>query len=193
LIQSAKPASLHTQTTKECQGKRSLNGIMAIISKIWRQSALELDLSLRCLVLDAVPDARARTGVRPRTPKALVRASVVPARTYKASPGAPRLTPCSPSPARHPSLAPASSLPPAIATRASATVASPLRSLPSRAATRLASPIACEASQALGPGRTSPENRDRPRRTLAAPCARRPSNPVSRSSIPRTHTFLNPW
>jgi hypothetical protein len=28
---------------------------MAIISKIWSQSALEHDLSLRCLVLDAVP------------------------------------------------------------------------------------------------------------------------------------------
>jgi hypothetical protein len=41
--------------TKECQGNRSLNGIMAIIVKIWSQSALELDLSLRCLVLDAVP------------------------------------------------------------------------------------------------------------------------------------------
>jgi hypothetical protein len=35
--------------------KRSLNGIMAIIAKIWSQSALELDHSLRCLVLDAVP------------------------------------------------------------------------------------------------------------------------------------------
>jgi hypothetical protein len=48
---------------------------MATISKIWSQSALELDLSLRCLVLDAVPDARARTGTRQRTPRALVRAS----------------------------------------------------------------------------------------------------------------------
>jgi hypothetical protein len=55
LIQLAKPISLHTQTTKECQGKRSLNGIMAIMSKIWSQSALEHDLSLRCLVVDAVP------------------------------------------------------------------------------------------------------------------------------------------
>jgi hypothetical protein len=108
---------------------------MAIISKIWSQSVLELDLSLRCLVLDAVPGARARTGVRPRTPRALVRASpsAVPARAYKASPGVPHPTPCLPSPARRPSLAPASSLPPAIATRASATMARPLRSLPSRA------------------------------------------------------------
>jgi hypothetical protein len=108
---------------------------MAIISKIWSQSALELDLSLRSLVLDVVPGARARTGIRPRTPRALVRASpsAVPARAYKASPGVPYLTPCSPSPARRPSLALASSLPPAIATRASATMASPLRSLPSRA------------------------------------------------------------
>jgi hypothetical protein len=59
--------------------------------------------------------------------------SDVPARAFKAFQGAPHLTPCSPSPARHPSLAPASSLPPAIATRASATVASPLQLLPSRA------------------------------------------------------------
>jgi hypothetical protein len=68
-------------------------------------------------------------------PRALVRAPplAVLARSYKASPCTPYLTPCSPSPARRPSLAPASSLPPAIATRASATVASPLRSLPSRA------------------------------------------------------------
>jgi hypothetical protein len=111
LIQSAKPASLHTQATKGCQRKRSLNGIMAIILKIWSKSALELDLSLRCLVLDAVPSARARTGVRPRTPRALVRASplAVLARAYKASPDAPHLTPCSPSPARRPSLALASS------------------------------------------------------------------------------------
>jgi hypothetical protein len=57
----------------------------------------------------------------------------VPACAYKASPGAPHLSPCSPSPARRPSLALASSLPPAIATRASATVASPLHLLPSHA------------------------------------------------------------
>jgi hypothetical protein len=108
---------------------------MAIISKIWSQSVLELDLSLRCLVLDTVPGARARTSVCPRMPRALVRAppSAVLARAYKAFPGAPHLTPCSPSPAKRPSLAPASPLPPAIATRASAIVASPLWSLPSRA------------------------------------------------------------
>jgi hypothetical protein len=34
--------------------------------------------------------------------------------------------------------------------------------------TRLASPVAREAFQVLGPGRTSPETRDRPRRTLVA-------------------------
>jgi hypothetical protein len=59
--------------------------------------------------------------------------SAMPARAYKASPGVPHLTPCSPSPVRCPSLAPASSFPPAIATRASATVASPLWLLPSHA------------------------------------------------------------
>jgi hypothetical protein len=142
---------------------------MAIISKIWGQSALELDLSLRCLVLDDVPDARARWR-SPRTPRALVRAppSAVLARAYKASSGAPHFTPCSPSPARRPSLAPASSFPPAIAARASATVASPLQSPQVAPALRLASPLACEAFQVLGPGRTSPEGEDRPHQTSAA-------------------------
>jgi hypothetical protein len=87
LIQSAKPASPHTQTTKEPERKRSLNGIMAIISKIWGQYALELDLSLRCLVLDAVPDARAPTGVRRACPKRL---------------SEPRPRPCSPAPIKPP-------------------------------------------------------------------------------------------
>jgi hypothetical protein len=59
--------------------------------------------------------------------------SVVLACAYKASSGAPHFTSRSPSPARRPSLAPASSFPPTIAARASATVASPLQSLPSRA------------------------------------------------------------
>jgi hypothetical protein len=59
--------------------------------------------------------------------------SVVPARAVKAFLGAPHLTLCSPSLARRPSLASASSLPPAIATQASATVASPLQLLPSHA------------------------------------------------------------
>ena len=56
--------------------------------------------------------------------------SAVPARAYKASPGAPHFTPRSPSPANHPSSAPVSSFPPAIAARASAVVASPLQSPP---------------------------------------------------------------
>jgi hypothetical protein len=59
--------------------------------------------------------------------------SVVPARAYKASPGAPHFTPRSLSPASHPSLASASSFPPATAARASATVASPLQPPPSQA------------------------------------------------------------
>jgi hypothetical protein len=170
LIQSAKPTSLHTQTKKECQGKRSLNGIMAIISKIWSQSALELDLSLRCLVLDAVPGARARSGVRLCMSRAIVRASPLSmlARAYKSFPGVPHLNLCSPSPARRPSLAPASSFPPAIATRASATVPAHPGHFQAAPAARLASPRACEASQALGLDRTSPENQDRPRRSSAA-------------------------
>jgi hypothetical protein len=54
-LQSTKPINLHIETTKECQVKRSLNGITAIIAKIWSQSTLELDHSLRSLVLDVVP------------------------------------------------------------------------------------------------------------------------------------------
>jgi hypothetical protein len=59
--------------------------------------------------------------------------SAVPARAYKASPGAPHFAPHSPSPASPLSLAPASSIPPAIAARASAIVASPLQPPSSRA------------------------------------------------------------
>jgi hypothetical protein len=72
---------------------------MAIISKIWSQSALEHDLYLRCLMLDAVLDARARTGARPRTPRALVRAPPqlrLPA-PLKPPSGAPHLTRAHPS------------------------------------------------------------------------------------------------
>jgi hypothetical protein len=78
--------------------------------------------------------------------------SAVLARAYKASPGAPHFTPRSPSPASHPSLAPASSFPPATTARASATVASPLQPPPSRASTSASSASGREAFQALGPG-----------------------------------------
>jgi hypothetical protein len=94
--------------------------------------------------------------------------SAVPARAYKASPGAPHFTPRSPSPASHPSLAPASSFPPAIAARASATVASPLQPSPSRASASASLASGHEAFQALGPGRTSPEARDRLHQTSVA-------------------------
>jgi hypothetical protein len=170
---------------------------MAIISKIWSQSALELDLSLRCLVLDVVPGARARTGVRPRTPRTLVRASpsVVPARAYKASPGAPHLTPCSPSPARRPSLASASSLPPAIATRASATVASPPRSLPSNASRSVSF---ANSSWSFPSSRTWQNFTGEPR--SSSPDFSRPHTRVDRAIqwvvlqfLTHTHTFLDPW
>jgi hypothetical protein len=143
---------------------------MAIISKILSQSALEHDLSLCCLVLDAVPDAKARTGARPRTPRVLVRASsrsCSPA-PLKPPPGAPHLTLCSPSLARHPSLAPTSFPPLAITARASATAASSLQPRPSCACPLLASPVARGAFQALGPDRTSPKTRDHLRRTSVA-------------------------
>jgi hypothetical protein len=94
--------------------------------------------------------------------------SAVPARAYKASPDAPHFTPRSPSPANHPSLAPTSSFPPAIAARASAAVASPLQPPQVTPVLRLAPPVARKAFQALGPGRTSPEAQDRLHRTSVA-------------------------
>jgi hypothetical protein len=69
--------------------------------------------------------------------------SAVPARAYKASPGAPHFAPHSSSPAGHFPLAPASLIPPAIVARASATVASPLQPPSSRAS--------ASASSASGP------------------------------------------
>jgi hypothetical protein len=91
--------------------------------------------------------------------------SSVPARAYKASPGAPHLTPCSPSPARRPSLTlfrpplPPEPRPPWPAHPSC---------FQAVLATRLASPLACEAFPALGLGGTSPESQDRPRRTSVA-------------------------
>jgi hypothetical protein len=92
-------------------------------------------------------------------------AARAPRRAYKASPGAPHFTPRSPSPASPLSLAPASSFPPTIAARASATMASPLQPPQVEPVHRLAPLVAHEAFQALGPGRTSPEARDQPHRT----------------------------
>jgi hypothetical protein len=127
LIQSAKSISLHTQTTKECQGKRSLNGIMAIISKIWSQSALELDLSLCCLVLDAVPRRQSAHWRSPAHNPSTCQShpSAVLARAFETTLG--RASPHSAlnlAGQTPPPLAPASSAPPARATQVSATVAS---------------------------------------------------------------------
>jgi hypothetical protein len=60
-------------------------------------------------------------------------------------------------------------------------------------AARLASQIARKAFQAFGPDRTSPETRDRLRRTSVARGSARPSNPMSHSPIPRAHIFLDIW
>jgi hypothetical protein len=134
------------------------------------QSVLEHDLSLRCLVLDAVLDARTRIGARPRMPRALVRASPRPRSPapLKPPPGAPHLTLCSPSLARHPSLAPASFPPPAITARASATAASSLQPRPSCACPSVSFAVARGAFQALGPDRTSLETRHHLHRTFVA-------------------------
>jgi hypothetical protein len=97
---------------------------MAIISKIWSQSTLEHDLSLRCLVLDVVPKCQsAHWRSLAHAPSACQSPpwSCSPA-PLKPPPGAPHLTPCLPSP--HLTL-------PAITARASATAASSLQPRPS--------------------------------------------------------------
>jgi hypothetical protein len=99
---------------------------MAIITKIWSQSALELDHSLRCLMLDVVP----------RRQSTHCRSLAHPPSACQSHP-----RPCSPAPLKTtpgratphstltladqtPSLTPARSRPPARATRAPATAAS---------------------------------------------------------------------
>jgi hypothetical protein len=52
--------------------------------------------------------------------------------------------------------------------------------------TRLASPVAHETFQVLGPRIALPELR-------SPAAARRPSNPVSHSQIPHAHVFLDLW
>jgi hypothetical protein len=154
-----KPISLYTQTTKECQGKRSLNGIMAIISNIWSQPALEHDLSLRCLVLDVMPR---RQSVHWRSPAHTPSAcpshpSAVLARAFKTTPG--RASPHSAltlAGQTHP-LAPASPAPPARATRAPVTVASHFKRPSASTNPWIASPRPCEASPSLSRDIASPE------------------------------------
>jgi hypothetical protein len=155
--------------TKECQGNRSLNGIMAIISKIWSQSALEHDLSLRCLVLDALPRRQsAHWRSLEHTPSACQsHPSVVLARAFKTTPrrASPdsALTLAGQTPP--PPLAPARSAPPAQASRAPATVASHFRDLQPPPSPWIASPRPCEASPSLSRGISSPEKQNRPHRT----------------------------
>jgi hypothetical protein len=109
---------------KGMSGKRSLN--MAIIAKIWSQSVLELDLSLHCLLLDAVPRHQSAHWRSPaHTPSACQsHPTVVLARAFKTTPR--RASPHSALTFadQTPSLAPASSTPTARATRAPATTAS---------------------------------------------------------------------
>jgi hypothetical protein len=94
--------------------------------------------------------------------------SVVLARAYKASSGAPHLTLCPSSPARRPSLAPASSFRPPLPQEPRPPWPAHSSHFQAAPAARLASPLACEAFPALGPGRTSPKSQDRPHRTSVA-------------------------
>jgi hypothetical protein len=98
------------------------------------------------------------TSARARGPRPPVH-HAVPIKPPQARPTSPRAHLHRPAPF---SLAPASSIPPAITARASATVASPLQPPQVKPVLRLAPPVPREAFQALGPGRTSPEARDRP-------------------------------
>jgi hypothetical protein len=94
--------------------------------------------------------------------------SAVLARAYKASPGAPHITPCPSSPARRPSLAPVSSFRPPLPPEPRPPwppLSSHFQAAPTA---RLALPLACKAFPALGPGRTSTESQDHPHRTSAA-------------------------
>jgi hypothetical protein len=107
--------------------------------------------------------------------------SVVPARAYKASPGAPHFAPHSPSLASPLSLAPASSFPPSPLAHSSHPRVEPVL--------WLAPPIAHEARQALGPGQTSPEARDRPHRTSVF-CRRAWTELSSESPTNCLHPYL---
>jgi hypothetical protein len=62
---------------------------MAIISKIWSQSALELDLSLRCPVLDAMPRRQSAHWRSPAHTASACKShpSVMLARAFKTTPG----------------------------------------------------------------------------------------------------------
>jgi hypothetical protein len=91
--------------------------------------------------------------------------SAVPARAYKASPGAPHFAPHSPTPADHFPLAPASLIPPPLPPEPRPPWPAHSSHPRVKLVLRLALPVAREARQALGPGRTSPEARDRPHRT----------------------------
>jgi hypothetical protein len=123
--------------------------------------------------------ARARRSTTARAPR----------RVYKAFPGTPHFAPHSLAPASHLSLALASLIPPAIASRASPPW--PAHSSHSRVepVLRLAPLVAREARQALGPGGLH----RRPEIDLtglrSSTVARGPSYPVSLRPIPCTHIF----
>jgi hypothetical protein len=98
----------------------------------------------------------------PQRPPACARRSTAaraPCRAYKAAPSLGHTSPHAhkscPS-QRSPEFAPSTPWP------------APSSRVQAAPTTRLASPLAREAFQVLGPGRTSPEARERPRRTLVA-------------------------
>jgi hypothetical protein len=99
---------------------------MAIIAKIWSQSALELDLSLRCLMLDAVPKRQSAhwRSLAQASSACQIHSSAVLARAYKTTPRCASPHSALTLAGQTPPLAPASSTPPAQATRAPPTVAS---------------------------------------------------------------------
>jgi hypothetical protein len=202
LIPSLKPRNIHTQMTKHNQGNKSFTSILPKFVKICAQSALEHRQKQRLHVFDRGWQARF-TPVRAPTPsRARPRAlagpqppvhRAVPIKQPKASAIHPRALSVLPEPkftglrlehAAPPPAKPPDPRPPWPA---------PSRHFQAAPVARLASPVAREAFQVLGPGRASPETQDRPRWTSVTAPTRRPSNLVSHSQIPRAHVFLDLW
>jgi hypothetical protein len=176
-VPSLKPRHVHTQKTKQCQMNKSFTAILHKFVKICTQSALELGQRQRFHVFDrgwhpwftpirapSLPSARPRALAGPRPPvhRAVPikqpRASAIPSRVLTSLAQA----------RDHRNLPRACRATTRQAFQASAAMASSLQSRQAAPHLRLALPLAREAFQVLGPGRTSPEARDHPRRTSVA-------------------------
>jgi hypothetical protein len=175
---SLKPHNIHTQTTKHSQGNKSFTVILPKFVKIYAQIGIRTraEATVPCVrpCLTRPVHAHSRTRAPQCTP-ARARWSTTaraPCRAYKAAPGLGRTSsralkscPSQSSPdfasstPRHCSPSPPEPRPPWPA---------PSSHFQAASATRIALPLSRGTFQALGPGRTSPETRDRPCRTSVA-------------------------